>query len=275
MRNAKPKDQVGQGPKHLSRLIAVPIPILSQAALDRSLLTSDKLNPETTRACSSSQKVGVFNGVDLPVLDWKFRPLVIMCVLFVAFSLGWLAGADTYSFPDARREGPRRTGDIIDVIVDRIIQVESNDDPNAKNKRSTATGLGQFLNETWLEMIRVHRPDLRGGRSLDEILELRRDPRVAREITVRYLERNATILKKRGMPVTAGTLYLAHFAGPAGAVAILSAQENADAALVIASADTTGQTKRETLVKANPFLARFTAADLRSWAARKMGVPEL
>jgi len=63
---------------------------------------------------------------------------------------------------------------------------------------------------------------------------------------------------------------LAHFAGGAGAVAILSAMENADAALIMATADATGRTKREALVKANPFLERFTVADLRNWADRKM-----
>ena len=73
--------------------------------------------------------------------------------------------------------------------------------------------------------------------------------------------------------MTPGTLYLAHFAGGAGAVAILSAMEDADAALVMATADTKGRTKREKIVKANPFLGRFTVADLRNWADRKMRVP--
>jgi hypothetical protein len=63
---------------------------------------------------------------------------------------------------------------------------------------------------------------------------------------------------------------LAHFAGGAGAVAILSALEDADAASVMASA---GRTKREKIVKANPFLDRLTVADLRIWADRKMRVP--
>jgi hypothetical protein len=51
--------------------------------------------------------------------------------------------------------------------------------------------------------------------------------------------------------------------------------ENADAALVMATADTTGRTKREKIIKANPFLERFTVTDLRSWADRKMQVPGL
>jgi hypothetical protein len=83
------------------------------------------------------------------------------------------------------------------------------------------------------------------------------------------------MLRKRGLPVTPGTLYLAHFAGGAGAVAILSAMEDADSALIMATADATGRTKREKLVKANPFLERFTVADLRNWADRKMRAPGL
>ena len=46
-------------------------------------------------------------------------------------------------------------------------------------------------------------------------------------------------------------------------MAILSAMEDADAALVMATADATGRTKREKIIKANPFLERFTVADLR------------
>jgi hypothetical protein len=101
-------------------------------------------------------------------------------------------------------------------VIEQIIRVESGGDPNAKNKRSSATGLGQFLDETWLEMIRAHRPDLAEGRNQAEILELRRDAKIAREITARFTERNAEMLRKRGLPVTPGTLYLAHFAGGAG-----------------------------------------------------------
>jgi Transglycosylase SLT domain len=158
----------------------------------------------------------------------------------------------------------------VSALVERIIAVESNGDPNAKNSRSSAVGLGQFLDETWLDMVRAYRPDLARGHSARETLDLRREPKLAREIIVRFVERNVAMLTQRGLPVTAGTLYLAHFAGGAGAVAILSAPDNFDAALVIATADSTGRTKRERLIKANPFLEHFTVADLKVWADRKM-----
>jgi hypothetical protein len=200
--------------------------------------------------------------------------VIIAWAVLSAFAFGWLLGSNSQQRPDPGREELTGTA-AVSAVVDRIIRVESNGDPNARNKRSSATGLGQFLNETWLDMIRAHRPDLAKGRNENEILELRRDATLAREITTRFAERNAAMLRQRGFPVTPGTVYLAHFAGGAGAVAVLSALENSDAALVMASADATGQTKRERIVKANPFLERFTIADLKKWADRKMHGPPL
>jgi hypothetical protein len=149
--------------------------------------------------------------------------------LLGALALGWIGGSNFYRVFDLNR--PELTGKAgIDAIVEQIIHAESDGDTNAKHKRSSATGAGQFLDGTWLEMIRVHRPDLVEGRSEKEILELRRDPELVREITTRFVEQNAAMLSTRGLPVTPGTLYLAHFAGAAGAVAILSVPGNADAA---------------------------------------------
>jgi hypothetical protein len=207
----------------------------------------------------------------LPRSGWLLRSLITTGMFLMAFGLGWCAGNAIWPL-ELRRDDS--IGAIAtDAIVDRIIRVESNGDPNARNKRSSATGLAQFLDATWLELIRTHRPDLAQGISKDKTLELRRDANLAREMTTRFTEQNAEILRKRGLPVTPGTLYLAHFAGGTGAVAILSAWDGADAASVMASADPTGRTKREKIVKANPFLERFTIADLRSWADRRMRVP--
>jgi hypothetical protein len=82
-----------------------------------------------------------------------------MGVSLGVFAFGWLGGYDAYWPPDSQREDPTAAV-AIHAVVERIIGVESHGDPNAKNKRSSATGLGQFLDETWLDMIRAHRPDL-------------------------------------------------------------------------------------------------------------------
>ncbi len=192
---------------------------------------------------------------------------IVLGALLIALGSGWF-GASLYRYFDKPDEVIGQTA--INTVVKRIIELESNGDPNAKNSRSSATGPGQFLSETWLDLIREYRPDLARGRSESETLELRREAKLAHEITTRSVERTAVMLRRRSLPVTAGTIYLAHFAGAAGAVAILSASENADAALVMASADATGRTKREQLIKANPFLEHFTVGDLKIWADRKM-----
>jgi hypothetical protein len=199
----------------------------------------------------------------------KLWAVVIGTALLTGFGMGWLSGFVSDRFFDVSGHSINKEA-WMQTVVGRIITVESNGDQKAKNNRSSAMGAGQFLDQTWLELIRAYRPDLMTGRSQGAILELRQDGRIAREITGVFMEKNAAILQKRGLPVTPATLYLAHFAGPAGAVAILSALENADAASVMASADATGRTTRETIVKANPFLQNFTVADLRSWADRKM-----
>jgi hypothetical protein len=192
-------------------------------------------------------------------------------LLIAAFVLGWCGGFGSHwALEDAGR--PHETTDALDIrtVVEQIIKVESDGNPDAKNKRSSATGLAQFLDETWLRLIRTHRPDLVVAHSESEILELRRDADLALEIAARFTEGNAEMLRKRGLPITPGTLYLAHFAGSAGAVALLSALEQADAASTMASADASGRTSREKLVRANPFLEGLTVADLKTWADRKM-----
>jgi hypothetical protein len=176
------------------------------------------------------------------------------------------------SYVSRNTQPSRQTIETIDVrdLVERIIKVESAGLANKKNKLSSATGAGQFLDDTWLEAVRKHRRDLTQGRRDKELLELRRDAELSREIITRLIEQYAATLRKRGLPLTPGSLYLAYFAGPAGAMALLSGADDADAASIMAAADVTGRTTRQKLVKANPFLELLTVRDLRNWADHKM-----
>jgi hypothetical protein len=197
-----------------------------------------------------------------------FRAAAILGVLLVGLGLASFGTWSLVGF--LRGQGTLSDKAAVDSVVDRIIMAESGGNADARNKRSSAAGTAQFIDETWLEMIRAYRPDLAKTLSRADTLALRHQPAIAREIAMRFAERNAALLRRRGLPVTAGTVYLAHFAGGAGAVALLSAPTDADAATVMAKADASGKTKRETVVKANPFLARYTVADLKRWAERKM-----
>jgi hypothetical protein len=144
-------------------------------------------------------------------------------------------------------------------ISDQIIGVESGGDPSARNPNSSAAGAGQFLSSTWLDMLAKHRPDLTG--SPEELLGLRNDPSLSREMTAAYAADNSGILKQAGLPVTPGNQYLAHFAGPQGAIGLLNADPSAPAGAILGPG----------VVRANPFLAHMTAGDVAAWADRKMG----
>lgn len=144
-------------------------------------------------------------------------------------------------------------------LIDSIIGVESGGNPNARNPRSSASGLGQFIDPTWLATIRQARPDL-AGKSDQELLALKTDPALSREMTEAYANQNQAILSKAGVPVTPGTTYLAHFAGPGGAVKALQADPNASVESVLGAA----------AVNANPFLRGMTVQGLQAWADKKM-----
>jgi murein DD-endopeptidase MepM/ murein hydrolase activator NlpD len=152
------------------------------------------------------------------------------------------------------------SGGAVDALILRIIHVESAGNPTAKNPRSTATGLGQFIDSTWLRMINSHRPDLAQGRTREQILALRTDPDIATEMVAALARGNANYLRSRGQPVTSGNLYLSHFLGPDGAVVALSASPNTPLAELFPAA----------VIKANPFLTGWSASDVVNWAARKM-----
>ena len=143
--------------------------------------------------------------------------------------------------------------------VDRTIQAESGGNPNAQNSRSSAGGLGQFIDSTWLATLRKHRPDITGSDA--ELLALKSNPDLSREMTGAYASDNNAYLANKGLPVTPGTQYLSHFAGPGGAVGILSADPTTPVSGILSPQ----------AIQANPFLANMTAADLRAWADRKGG----
>jgi len=152
-----------------------------------------------------------------------------------------------------------------------IINAESRGVANAQNPNSSARGLGQFIDSTWLEMVQKHRPDLMAGRRQAQVLALRDDPAISREMTQRYGEQNQARLRSEGLEPTAGNTYLMHFAGPAGGVALLR-NPNAPAADTMAAASGGRQTAAD-LIKANPFLAGKTGAEVAAWAAQRVNEP--
>jgi hypothetical protein len=143
-------------------------------------------------------------------------------------------------------------------LADQIVQAESHGVSNAENPYSSARGAGQFIKETWLAMLRMHRPDLTG--TPEELPALRNNPKLAAEMTEALATDNARILSNAGYEATPRNVYLAHFAGPSRAVAVLNADPNASVKSVLGA---------QAIVE-NPFLEKMSIGDMRAWADRKM-----
>lgn len=146
---------------------------------------------------------------------------------------------------------------IPDDWLNRCIQQESAGNPNAKARTSTATGLGQFLNKTWVGVVHQHEPEWAEGLDEADLLPLRKDGHKSIEMLARHWEDNYRTL---GGKPTLGDLYLAHFAGAGTAKKIRKA--DADKPVV----DIVGPR----VIKANPYWDGLTCAQARQWAADKM-----
>ncbi|MEZ5831536.1 MAG: transglycosylase SLT domain-containing protein [Dongiaceae bacterium] len=122
---------------------------------------------------------------------------------------------------------------------------ESGFNPEAKSNASSAAGLYQFVEQTWLSVVRKHGAEYGLGDMADKIktggdgklhvadpalrkkiLDLRRDPTIAAAMAAEHAadnrERLEAKLDRAAEPVD---LYLAHFLGPTGAVNFLRAME--------------------------------------------------
>jgi hypothetical protein len=121
--------------------------------------------------------------------------------------------------------------------------VESNYNPKAKAPGSSATGLFQFIESTWMSMIREHGAEHGYGdyaqaiekgnlssKMRREILNLRFDAKASAVMAAEYTKENQQYLEAKVGEVEQADLYLAHFLGAGGATKFLKAmQANPDA----------------------------------------------
>lgn len=120
-------------------------------------------------------------------------------------------------------------------VAQAIIGRESGGNPTAQNPMSSATGAGQFLDQTWLDMAPrlgvdpqlLARAQQGDPQARQQILALRNDPQLSARATELYVQQNGQRLQAAGIPTTPENLYLAHFLGPEGALRFLSTQPNA------------------------------------------------
>lgn len=102
---------------------------------------------------------------------------------------------------------------------------ESNFKADAKAKTSSATGLFQFIESTWMDMVKTHgaKHGIDTSQSKSSLLNLRKDPEVASLMAAEFAEGNKSYLEKTiGGDIGNTELYFAHFMGAGGASAFLS-----------------------------------------------------
>jgi len=120
-------------------------------------------------------------------------------------------------------------------------KAESAFNPDAKAKTSSATGLFQFIEKTWLGMVRDHGHKYglnelaekidSNGRVSDkaarqQILNLRKDPEKASLFAAEFANENKRYLESKvGGDIGATELYFAHFLGAGGAAGFLKAMK--------------------------------------------------
>lgn len=145
--------------------------------------------------------------------------------------------------------------------VQNVSAIESSGNSNAKNPLSSATGLGQFTDSTWMDMVGRHAPELAQGKSPQEILALRNDPEISKQMIAAYGQDNAAVLQKAGYPVTDATLYAAHRFGPGGVISVLKAPPETPMENVLSPQ----------AMAANPDLHGKTVGQIRDGISQKMG----
>jgi len=119
----------------------------------------------------------------------------------------------------------------------RVVGAEGGTD---KNRNSTAAGYGQFTERTFLDVYR-RTPNADASLSDQQVLALRQNETIARGVIDQYARENARFLESFGAKVTAGNLYLAHFLGPAGAKAVLTAAPDTPVDQVVRRLPNAGQ----------------------------------
>ncbi len=155
----------------------------------------------------------------------------------------------------AIRRASEATGAGFDYLMKTALR-ESSLNADARAATSSAAGLFQFIEQTWLGAVKTYGARHGLAAAADditrdasgkfhvtdvsrraEILDLRYDASAAAALAGELTQENARILKTRlGRAASAADLYAAHFLGPAGAVKLLNAAAHVKAADILPAA---------------------------------------
>ncbi|HYC98495.1 LPD38 domain-containing protein [Brevundimonas sp.] len=199
---------------------------------------SDRLNPVPSFGGQGMDSGAVRSRDVMPsgqsVADWLRNPVIDV----VPEQRRAPRAAAAVNVPPAFRQSIGRasaeTG-VSESYLSRLAQRESGFDPTADAATSTARGLYQFTEGTWLDTLDRHAAALGlsnlRGRSRADLLALRDNPDLAIRAAALHSRDNATALRNvLGRDPTDGELYSAHFLGEGGARTLARADADARAA---------------------------------------------
>lgn len=181
-------------------------------------------------------------------------------------AIGTVASIATRTIESAVRVASVRTGIDFGYLIAQA-RLESGLNPQARSKSSSATGLYQFTNATWLDTVRRHGAEnglawaanalkdgaaAIGNETRTAILALRNDAQASASMAAEYAADNRDALESQlGHAVGSTELYLAHFLGSTGAARFLTANDRNAATSAAAVAPAAARSNRSVFFAAN------------------------
>ena len=126
-----------------------------------------------------------------------------------------------------------------------------------QNPASSAVGVGQFLDSTWMEFAKAN-PQYFAGMTPEQALAARKDPEFGKKVgpvAIEWLaKQNADALTKAGVPPTGPVLGIAHYVGAGAAANIAKAPDSTPVAGFVGQA----------ALDANPELRTMTVGQMKA-----------
>ena len=251
------------------------------ATFDRGVLEKQMLTAEQTAQAQAAKladerkalqpSVHDFGGIPYSVVGTTAQPITVGGATPAAPSTATPAGAAAAGMqpfaapantPAAVMRQPAAAPAVGDAYAQRNAQIEGTD----KNPMSSAQGLHQFIDSTFVGTAKKVFPEL-ANKSPTEILALRGTKLadgtpIESALEQRFRTDNIASLASAGIQPTPGNTYLAHFLGAGGARSVLGADPNTPVASLL---------DPRAIAANKSVLEGKTAGEVAAWAASKFG----
>jgi hypothetical protein len=186
----------------------------------------------------------------------------------------------------ALQNAAARTGSDFNYLLGTAMR-ESGLKSAAQSATSSATGLFQFIDQTWLGLVKDHGAahglsaeanaitkgsdgHYHAGDNKDAILALRKDPTIAALMAGEYAKSTAASMSAAlGRPVCGGELYAAHFLGPDAACKLIKLSEGQPGANAAAEFPAAAAANKTVFFHADG--SPRSVREVHDWAMRQPG----